>query len=141
MEGTHDFSSFVHKADRNKKDNVIHLLKFRAQAYLDDDDESSSSEGENAAATDDNIVNSIGKEPLEGRPRMLKFTVEASGFRRGMVRLLVGFVIDVARGKVKEDEVDLALDGSNSTESSLGYMVHSAPACGLYLTKVKYSNI
>lgn len=132
MEGAHDFSSFVHKAERNKKDNVINLLKFQAQVYRDDDGEISS-ESEN-----DNTENKIGEEPLENKPMMLKFTVEARGFRRGMVRLLVGFVIDVARGKVKEDEVDLALNSSNDSDDS-AYTVHSAPACGLYLAKVKYS--
>ena len=62
------------------------------------------------------------------------FVLEAGGFRRQMVRRLIGFVVDVARGHCRLDNIDETLKGSDEAAQQ----VHAAPACGLTLSKVEY---
>lgn len=108
LAGKHDFSCFVHKGERRKKVNVIELEKFNAD-YLNVSEE--------LAPT----VN-------------LRFTLEACGFRRSMVRNLVGFIVDVCRGLLSQDDIPKVLTGSDNGAA----IVNSAPASGLCLTQVVY---
>lgn len=108
LAGVHDYSCFVHKDDRRKRDNVMEVTKFHVE-YLN-----------------------VSKE--EGPAVTVKFTLEAKGFRRTMVRNLVGFVVDVCRGQVEASQVDSVWTGTNEAAA----MVHAAPACGLCLVKVFY---
>lgn len=108
LTGVHDYSCFVHTDDRRKRDNVTDVTKFDVE-YLD-----------------------VSKE--EGPAVTVKFTLEAKGFRRTMVRNLVGFVVDVLRGQVEASQVDSVWTGTDEAAS----MVHAAPACGLCLAKVIY---
>jgi len=61
---------------------------------------------------------------------------------RSMVRLLVHFVVDVARGtRHHSDMPKLLCDGGiYPDEQYLGSVLNTAPACGLYLTKVEYEH-
>ena len=74
------------------------------------------------------------------------FTLKAKGFHRSMVRSLVGFVVDVARGIQTVDDIPVLLlekkaeDANFSDTTSLASMVNSAPACGLCLAKVEYEH-
>lgn len=62
-----------------------------------------------------------------------EYTVEANRFLRGMVRLLVGMTLSVARGKMKIEDV------KNSLEKQVPLTLPwSVPAHGLYLSKIKY---
>ena len=66
---------------------------------------------------------------------ILIFSIEADRFLYNMVRCIVGTLIDVGIHKINIDDF-LAIRNSHNRDQA-GY---SAPASGLYLTNVKYSN-
>lgn len=63
----------------------------------------------------------------------LKFEISANRFLRGMVRALVGSMTDVGTGKTDIETFKKIIEGKNRRLAG-----HSAPACGLYLTKIEY---
>ena len=117
--GRHDFTCFVHKHDRKAKNNIIELktMHFDCLSNKHTSFDSSESSGERGASVCD-----------------VKFTLEAPGFRRSMARNLVGFVVDVCRGKCSMEDVNLVLNGNEEHAS----LVNCVPACGLCLSKVVY---
>ena len=74
LTGHHDFYAFVHKEERRKQSNCLHLQTFHYHV-LDETNEPAP------------IVT-------------IQFILEAKGFQRTMVRNLVGFVVDLCRGAV-----------------------------------------
>lgn len=108
LQGTHDYSCFVHKEVRRDRANVMDVSKFDVEFV-------SVSSEEAPAVT-------------------VKFVLEAKGFRRSMVRNLVGFVVDVCRGKMDMNQVNAVLTGTDEAAE----LVNAAPACGLCLVKVEY---
>jgi tRNA pseudouridine38-40 synthase len=68
-------------------------------------------------------------------PPFLFLLFEASGFLRGMVRSIVGTLIDVGRGKIKPHEFREILEARDRKKASL-----TAPAQGLFLVEVKYGD-
>ena len=64
------------------------------------------------------------------------FKIEANRFLRGMIRLIVGMCINVARGQVSLEQVKHALE----TRTRL-IKDWSVPAKGLFLSKVQYDYI
>jgi len=65
----------------------------------------------------------------------LFFEVAADRFLRGMVRTMVGVLLDVGRGKMSIDAVRDALNAQDRRASRL-----TAPAHGLFLVRVDYDN-
>jgi len=63
----------------------------------------------------------------------LVYHIAANRFLRGMVRLIVGCSIRVATGKLSFDEIKNALEDQTRI-----YNAYSAPAQGLFLTRVDY---
>ncbi len=63
----------------------------------------------------------------------LRFEVEANRFLHGMVRAIVGTLVDVGRGKISVDEFRKIVDSGDRSLASM-----SAPACGLCLEEVRY---
>jgi len=63
----------------------------------------------------------------------LRFTITADRFLRNMVRAIVGTLLDVGFGKTSIDELHQILESKNRRKAGA-----SAPAHGLYLTKVSY---
>lgn len=63
----------------------------------------------------------------------LKFTVVADRFLRGMIRALVGTLIDVGRGKLSVAEFVAILEAKDRTKAGM-----SASPDGLYLNRVDY---
>ncbi|MBR5561912.1 MAG: tRNA pseudouridine(38-40) synthase TruA [Clostridia bacterium] len=61
------------------------------------------------------------------------FRVEANGFLYNMVRIMVGTLIDISRGKIPTDSIESIINAKN--RSAAGY---TAPAHGLYLNKIHY---
>jgi tRNA pseudouridine38-40 synthase len=108
LRGSHDYSCFVHKHDRNQT---------RGHAITVD-------------AIDFEILNET-KEPAP--VVTARFQFKAKGFRRGMVRNLVGFCVDVARGLVDVEIAKLIWQHSNAAK-----LVNAAPASGLCLESVEY---
>jgi tRNA pseudouridine38-40 synthase len=64
-------------------------------------------------------------------PRILEIVVEGNAFLHNMVRILVGTLVDVARGRLRPGAVDRAL--ASGARSDLGI---TAPAHGLVLDEV-----
>ncbi|WP_313111291.1 tRNA pseudouridine(38-40) synthase TruA [Aequorivita sediminis] len=63
----------------------------------------------------------------------LTFTIMADRFLRNMVRAIVGTLLDVGFGKTSVEDFQAILNSKNRSRAGA-----SAPAHGLYLTKVKY---
>lgn len=61
------------------------------------------------------------------------FTIEADRFLRNMVRAIVGTLLDVGRKKISVDDFCHIIEAKNRCKAGT-----SAPASGLFLTKVKY---
>lgn len=65
-------------------------------------------------------------------PRLLRFTVEGNRFMHNMVRIVVGTLVDVGRGRRSPGTVERALNGGQRTDLGM-----TAPAEGLYLNHVE----
>ena len=68
------------------------------------------------------------------QPGGLVFRIRANRFVRGMVRLVVGTLLDVGRGKLTPAEFQRVLHRQQRVAAS-----GAAPAKGLYLSKVEYA--
>ncbi|KAL3778059.1 hypothetical protein ACHAW5_011130 [Stephanodiscus triporus] len=172
--GRHDFVNFVHKDER--------------KAAMNDEDVDEDIKETNLTRDDDirdvvrdmekrkqypppheidlfefNVVESDEGEE-EGENSMLPpivnatFTLSAKGFHRSMVRNLIGFAVDVARGIRSLEDIPILLlksgggnsrttannvtfdDGKSNSLANYSGIVNSAPACGLCLAKVKYEH-
>jgi tRNA pseudouridine38-40 synthase len=108
LQGQHSFRSFVHRADRNLRDHNLTLDRVWVEAL--------------SCTREDAPVVTV------------RLWFQAKGFRRSMVRNLVGFCVDVCRGMYQPDW-DALWEGSDE----IAQKVHSAPACGLCLESVAYS--
>lgn len=64
---------------------------------------------------------------------MIEFTIEADGFLKRMVRLIVGTLVQVGKGRLSPVEFSDILNSGNKNK-----FVLAAPATGLYLKEVKY---
>ena len=130
LQGQHDFSVFVHKSSRRDKDNTLTLEKL----------ECIRNEATAVVANDD------GDDYAQPPVVLATFIFESKGFRRSMVRNLVGFMVDVMRGSIsiiEEDEEEELNHNTIMTEIWTGHdevakKIHSAPACGLCLEHVMY---
>jgi tRNA U38,U39,U40 pseudouridine synthase TruA len=141
--GRHDFINFVHKDERKAG-----LMKLEAVDEFHDDD--GGGKQHEIDLFQFNIVESVTAKKEEeelGDNLMLlppvvdaTFTLSAKGFHRSMVRNLVGFVVDVARGMHSIDDIPLLLSSKKEDYLQSGGMVNAAPACGLCLAKVEYEH-
>lgn len=64
---------------------------------------------------------------------IVEFTVTADGFLYNMARVMVGALLNAARGKLVSADIERALETGERTN-----LLATAPACGLYLADVKY---
>ena len=83
----------------------------------------------------ENPVKDVWRCELIKNENEIQFFVEGSGFLYKMVRGMVGGLLEVGRGKIKAKEIRDILRSCQRTE-----MVVSAPAKGLCLDKVYYTN-
>lgn len=81
----------------------------------------------------ENTVRTINAFYFEKSGDTLIFTIEGNGFLYNMVRIIVGTVIDIARGAIDIKVLDEMFKGNNR---KLGGK--TAPAEGLYLKEVEY---
>jgi len=63
----------------------------------------------------------------------LLFTIKSNRFLRGMVRLVVGTLLDVGKGKILPQDFKRILAAQDRRQAS-----GAAPAAGLFLTQVQY---
>jgi tRNA pseudouridine38-40 synthase len=90
-----------------------------------------------SADTRTNTVRTIEQivvEPLIGDPRVLAIDVVGNAFMHNMVRIIVGALLDVARGRLAAGALGRAL--ASGRRSDLGM---TAPAAGLYLEHVEHT--
>lgn len=64
---------------------------------------------------------------------IIEFSIEATGFLKRMVRLIVGTMVQVGKGRITPSDFLKILDTGEKTK-----FIHAAPAHGLYLREVKY---
>jgi len=64
---------------------------------------------------------------------VIEFNIEATGFLKRMVRLIMGTMVQVGKGRITPLDFSKILDSGEKTK-----FVYAAPAHGLYLEKVKY---
>ena len=85
--------------------------------------------GSSVEDTERTVMNAV----VERDGDMVIFRVEADGFLYNMVRIMVGTLIDISRGKIPSGSIDKIISARN--RSAAGY---TAPAHGLYLNKINY---
>lgn len=61
------------------------------------------------------------------------FHISADRFLRNMVRAIVGTMVEIGRGKIPPTAIHTIIESKNRSNAGA-----SVPACGLYLTTVKY---
>jgi len=76
-------------------------------------------------------VLSVGIE--QANKDILEFNIEATGFLKRMVRLAVGTLVQVGKGRITPLDFSEILDSGEKTK-----FVYAAPAHGLYLEEVRY---
>ncbi|WP_339877029.1 tRNA pseudouridine(38-40) synthase TruA [uncultured Algoriphagus sp.] len=64
----------------------------------------------------------------------LQFHITANRFLRGMVRAIVGTLVDIGLGKIEPEEMHHIIESRNRKKAG-----KSAPACGLFFSKIEYS--
>jgi len=70
------------------------------------------------------------REKADGR---IEFEIEATGFLKGMVRLIVGTLVQVGKGKITPEDFREILESGEKKN-----LVITAPARGLFLKEVRY---
>ena len=61
------------------------------------------------------------------------FHISADRFLRNMVRAIVGTLLMVGKGEMQPEDIRQIIESKNRSNAGM-----SVPACGLYLTKIKY---
>jgi tRNA pseudouridine38-40 synthase len=72
-------------------------------------------------------------EWTKGKEGLIRFEIEANGFLKQMVRAIVGTLVEVGKGKMNSEEFRNVLFSRDRAKAG-----PTAPACGLFLKKVKY---
>lgn len=66
---------------------------------------------------------------------IVEFKVCGDGFLYNMVRIMVGTLIDIQRGKIEENSIPQIIESADRNKAGV-----TVPACGLYLNKVYYED-
>jgi tRNA pseudouridine38-40 synthase len=82
-----------------------------------------------------NFICSISTAQWEVEGDNLIFHITSNRFLRGMVRAVVGTLMDVGQGRKSVDDIQTILESKDRKQAG-----RAAPAHGLYLTKVVYPN-
>lgn len=78
----------------------------------------------------------ISKATWEQRKGLFVFTITADRFLRGMVRAIVGTLLDAGISKIEPARIREIINSKNRSEAGV-----TVPACGLYLSEIKYPYI
>ena len=116
LKGDHDFAAFVHKEARKDRNNRKPVTRFAM------------------------IRKEVG--PKEEGVCEVRFEIESSGFGRSQVRNFIGFIVDLCRGAVTNQEsVADWLWNDSPDDVANRSVINAAPASGLCLEKVEYGNV
>lgn len=81
----------------------------------------------------ESTIRTIREVSLEKQGELIVFEIEGSGFLYNMVRIIVGTLIEVGRGKVPPSAISDIISGKNRNNAG-----KTAAASGLYLVEVYY---
>ena len=81
----------------------------------------------------DNTVRKIHNIRMNEKNKIIKFTITGNGFLYNMVRIIVGTLIDIGRGKIEEDSIEKVIKSKDRKLAG-----HTAKAEGLFLKRVYY---
>jgi tRNA pseudouridine38-40 synthase len=84
----------------------------------------------NVKTTVRRVISTKFREKPDGR---IEFEIEATGFLKGMVRQIVGTLVEVGKQKITPEDFREVLESGEKTN-----FVITAPARGLFLKEVKY---
>ena len=70
---------------------------------------------------------------VEREGYIVRVRIRGNGFLYNMVRIIVGTLVDVSRGKINEKDIPSIIEGRDRKQAG-----QTAPAMGLYLEKVVY---
>jgi tRNA U38,U39,U40 pseudouridine synthase TruA len=143
LRGTHDYRNFVHKHVRDQTDQmltidridyeILHvktdIYRFPKKIHNGKIVSTSPNENNNAAAAAE--MESTNVDTVTGR-----FVFEAAGFRRTMLRNIVGYIVDQCRAK--DDENVIRMKDNDPFGDDMTGKINAAPASGLCLESVTY---
>lgn len=86
--------------------------------------------GSQVSTTERNMLRAEFERPW---PNRLKFTFEANGFLRHMIRNLMGTIVEVGKGKRTVDDFERIIGSADRKQAGM-----TAPGRGLYLVSVNY---
>lgn len=89
-----------------------------------------------AARPDESTVVVVESAIIEVEDDIIQFRIEASHFLWRMVRRIVGCVVKIGTGQLKEKDFRRLIDGH--PQSELDVAAWTAPAAGLFLESVRY---
>ncbi len=81
----------------------------------------------------DNTIRTVYELTYTYIDNALTFTIRGNGFLYNMVRIIIGTVLDIARGQLSLDIIDKLFEGKTRQKAGI-----TMPAEGLYLKKVEY---
>lgn len=84
-------------------------------------------------ATPEKTTRTIQRAEVREKGEVLELEFEGDGFLYKMVRMITGTLVQVARGRASQAWFEDVLDNPEGLQSN-----QTAPACGLYLMRVKY---
>lgn len=86
-------------------------------------------------ATPEKTTRTIQRAEVREKGEVLELEFEGDGFLYKMVRMITGTLVQVARGRASQAWFEDVLDNPEGLQSN-----QTAPACGLYLMRVKYTD-
>jgi len=75
----------------------------------------------------------ISRAEWQVKGKAMVFHISADRFLRNMVRAIVGTLITIGKGEMKPEDIRHVIQSKNRSNAGM-----SVPACGLFLTEVKY---
>ena len=93
--------------------------------------------GSSVATTEREIFESVFRtphpEPGTSNPALLRYEIAGTGFLRHMVRIIVGSLVEIGRGRQPVDWIDRVIASRDRTSAG-----PTAPPHGLFLVRVEY---
>jgi tRNA pseudouridine(38-40) synthase len=130
LEGRHNFAAFVHKDARRAGPSS-------SGGGNDPDDANGAGDSGHVMTLDAMRYEILSESPEDAPAVTARLVFESKGFRRTMVRNLVGFCVDVCRG-LPEVAAHNGFAWDEVWSESAASKIHAAPACGLCLEWVRY---
>lgn len=86
----------------------------------------------NFCCNDEDFIRTINSINIELKDQILTIDINGDGFRRYMVRMIVGTLIEVGLNHINEDKITYYLSEVNDKVN------FKSPSCGLYLYQINY---